>query len=158
MRQDLLVADNIHLPWNEAFYHCLSLSFLICYQSLEGKAIPMGDTFFAKMFIRTWFLSKTLCLLYCMLPACKVELIVYRPSSIGFNFPLLFGFNVIFPHIFTVLHIITAWRQAGSRLICRIVFLQKRNSRNLAFTGGPIFPSPNLRRAHLRSQKLLENI
>ena len=44
MRQDLLVADSILLPWNEAYNHSLSLSsLLLSMPCWEGN--PMGDTF-----------------------------------------------------------------------------------------------------------------
>jgi hypothetical protein len=44
MRQNLHVADSIFIPWNEAYYHSMSLSsLLLSMPCWEGN--PMGDTF-----------------------------------------------------------------------------------------------------------------
>ena len=47
MRQDLLVADSIFIPWNEAYYHSLSLSSLLLSMPCRDGS-PMGDTFSPK--------------------------------------------------------------------------------------------------------------
>jgi hypothetical protein len=58
---------------------------------------------------------------------------VYILSSIGFNFQLRvdFGFNVLFPHIFTVMHH-NSMKQAVSHLRCIGAHSRKRNPCNLA--------------------------
>jgi hypothetical protein len=49
-----------------------------------------------------------------MLSACRLEFMIYHLSSLDFDFHVSveFGFNVLFPHIFSVLHcnsIETSW-------------------------------------------------
>ncbi len=84
----------------------LFLSHVVCYQRLAGRQSQWA-TPFAKMIIKRWFCSKLLCLLCCMLPACRLELMVHSTSSIGFNFQLHAGFGCdgLFPHNFSVLHL-----------------------------------------------------
>ena len=79
MRQDLHVADSSYLPWNEAYAHSRSLSsLLLSMPCWEGK--PNGRHFFAEIFIKSWFCSKKLCLLRCMLSACRLEFMIYHLS------------------------------------------------------------------------------
>ncbi len=105
MIQDLLVADSICILWTEADNLPFSVSHLFCYQCLAGKATQWA-ILFRRNFIKQWFCSKLLCLLCCMLPACRLEPMISTLSSIGFNFqlPVDFRFNVCFHHAFSVLH------------------------------------------------------
>ncbi len=107
MWEDLHIADNIFIPWNEARHHTLSLWSLL-YQFLAGKANPMGVVgrcFFAEIFIKRWTCSKSLCLICCMLSARRLELMISSLSWIDFNFQSsALGFNTRFPRNFSVLH------------------------------------------------------
>ena len=67
---------------------------------------PKQRQFSDEMFIKAWFCSKKLCLHCCMLSWYWLEFMIYHVFSLGFDFyiPIDFGLNVLFPHIFSVLH------------------------------------------------------
>ena len=84
---------------------------------------------------------------------------IYHVSSLGFDFhiPIDFGLNVLFPHIFSVLHrynVETCWFSLVmhvSPLTEEISMISSLDSR-ISMLLPPIWL-----RAHLRSQKKLEN-
>ncbi len=113
MRQDLLVADSSYLPWYEAYERSLALSsHLLLTPCGEGE--PKQQQFLAEMFIKRRFWSKKMCRYCCMLSLYWLQFMIYHASSLGFDFhiPIDFGLNVLFSHIFSVLHhnsIETCW-------------------------------------------------
>ncbi len=105
MRHSLHVADSCYLPWNEAYRHSLSLSsLLLLMRCWEG--MPNERHFFTKKNIKQGFCSKILCLLCFMLSTCRFQFMTAHLFSCHFDFHVLvdFGFNISFPHIFSVLH------------------------------------------------------
>jgi hypothetical protein len=97
------LADSTYLPWNEANEHSLSLSSLLLLMPCR-ESKPDGRQFFAEILIKRLLCSTTLCLLCCMLPTRRLELMINSSSLICFIFHLivLFGFNFLFPHILSV--------------------------------------------------------
>ncbi len=133
MRQDLIVADSSYLTWYEAYEHFLSLSSLLLWMPCwEGK--PKERHFFTKIFIKRQSCSKNMCLFCCILSVYRLQFMIYLLSSLGFDFhiPVDFGFNVLFPHIFAVLHrnsVETSW---FSLVIHEIPLTEEPSKWNLA--------------------------
>jgi len=113
MRQDLHVAISSYLPWYEAYERSLALSsHLLLTPCGEGE--PKQQQFLAEMFIKRRFWSKKMCRNCCMLSLDYLKFMIYHASSLGFDFHITvdFGSNVLFSHIFSVLHhnsIETCW-------------------------------------------------
>ena len=105
MRQDLHVADSSYLPYYEAYERSLALSsHLLLTPCGEGE--PKQQHFLAVMFIKRRFWSKQMCRHCCMLSWYCLQFMIYHASSLGvyFHIHIAFGSNVLFSHIFSVLH------------------------------------------------------
>ena len=113
--------------------------------------------FFAEIFIKRRFCSKKLCLLCCMLSACRLQFMIYHLSSLGFDFhvPIDFGFNVLFPHIFSVLHCNSVETSWFSLVIHGSPLTEEKSMPSSLDTRISMLSPPVSRRAHLRSQKKL---
>ena len=113
MRQDLLVANSSYLPWDEAYERSLALSsHLLLKPCWEGE--PKQQQFLAEMFIKRQFWSEKMCRHCFMLSLDYIKFMIYPASSLGFEIHITvdFGLNVLFSHIFSVLHhnsIETCW-------------------------------------------------
>jgi hypothetical protein len=69
----------------------LCLSHRLCYLCPAGK-VTQWATCFAEIFIKQLFCSKWLCLLCCMLPACRLEPMISKTKSIYWCIlPSMFG-------------------------------------------------------------------
>ena len=112
-RQDLLVEDSSYQRWYKTCERSLSLwSYLLLMPCWEGE--PKQQQFLAEMFIKRRFWSKKMCLHCCMLSWYCLKFMIYHASSLGvyFHIHIAFGSNVLFSHIFSVLHhdsIETCW-------------------------------------------------
>ena len=154
MRQDLNVADSSYLPWYEANEHSLSLSsLLLSMPCWEGE--PNARQFFAEIFIKRRFCFKKLCLLCWILSVHRLQILIYHLYSLGIDFliPVDFGLNVLFPHIFSVLHhnsIETSW---FSLVIHESPLTEEKSMPSSLDTRISMLTPPVSRRAHLRSQK-----
>ena len=156
MRQDLHVADSSYLPWNEAYAHSLSLSsLLLSMPCWEGK--PNGRHFFAEIFIKSWFCSKKLCLLRCMLSACRLEFMIYHLSSLDFDFHMSvdFGFNVLFPHIFSVLHCTSIETSWFSLLIHESLLTEEKSMQSSIDISIQMLPPPDSAQSAFALKKIL---
>jgi len=156
MRQDLNVADSSYLPWYEANEHSPSLSSLLLLMPCwEGE--PNVPQFFTENFIKRRFCIKKLCLLCWILSVHRLQSLIYHLSSLGIDFhiPVDFGLNVLFPHIFSVLHrnsIETSW---FSLVIHEKPLTEEKSMPSSLDSRISMLPPPVSRRAHLRSQKKL---
>ena len=119
----------------------------------EGE--PNVRQFFAEIFIKRRFFSKKLCLLCCILSVYRLQNMICHLSSLGsdFHIPVDFGSNVLFPHIFSVLHcnsIETSW---FSLVIHGSPLTEEKSMPSSLDTRISMLSPPVSRRAHLRSQK-----
>ncbi len=92
-----------------------------------------------------------------MLSVRRLQILIYHLSSLGIDFviPVDFGLNVLFPHIFSVLHhnsIETGW---FSLVIHESPLTEEKSMPSSLDSSILMLPPPVSRRAHLRSKKKL---
>ena len=121
----------------------------------EGE--PNARHFFVEIFIKRRFCSKKLCLLCCILSVYRLQIMICNFFSPIFDFciPIDFGLNVLFSHIFSVLHhnsIETSW---FSLVIHESPLTEEKTMPSSLDTRISMLTPPVSRRAHLRSQKKL---
>ena len=119
----------------------------------EGK--PNARQFFAEISIKRRFCSKKLCLLCSILSVYRLQIMICHFFSPVFDFciPIDFGLNVLFSHIFSVLHrnsIETSW---FSLVIHEKPLTEEKSMPSSLDSRISMLPPPVSRRAHLRSQK-----
>jgi hypothetical protein len=100
-----ILADSSHLPSDEAYRQCLSLS---CYRLSTPcyKCNPNARHFFEFCFIKAWFCWVKICLFCHMTSVGWLEIMIQHTPSImcDFHFPVDFRLDILFPHIFWFLH------------------------------------------------------
>ena len=96
-----------------------------------------------------------MCLLCCILSVYRLQIMLCCLSSLGINFhtPVDFGSNVLFPHIFSVLHHISTETSGFSLLIHESPLTEEKSMPSSLDTSVSMLLPPVSRRAHLPSQK-----
>ena len=84
---------------------------------------------------------------------------IFHASSLGFNFhiPVDFGSNILFPHIFTVLHRISVETVWFSLVMHDKSLMDEISMQSCLDSRISMLLPPVWRRAHLRSQKKIKN-
>ena len=99
-----------------------------------------------------------MCLLCCILSVYGLQIMMYNSSSLDFDFHISvdFGLNVLFPHIFSVLHrnsIETSW---FSLVMHKSPFTEEKYMQSSVDTRISTLPPPVSRRAHFALPKKIK--
>ena len=140
-------------------YHDMKLmntlrhSHLFCYQCLAGKASPMRNNFSPKFSLKDDSDSKNCVYFveYCQYTDYRSWFTTYPHFASIFASPVDFGLNVLFPHIFSVLHrnsIETSW---FSLVIHEKPLTEEKSMLSSLDSSILMLPPLVSRRAHLRS-------